>query len=55
VIGVEQGERRLLLQHLVELRGCAAGSAWLIYRNPDSPFVLQIMPDAVYVGLGRKF
>jgi hypothetical protein len=31
------------------------GSAWLIHRNPDSPFILQIMPHAIYVGLGKKF
>jgi len=32
-----------------------AGSAWLIHRSPNSPFILKIMPHAIYVGIGKKF
>ena len=32
-----------------------AGSAWLVHRSPDSPFILKIMPHAIYVGIGKKF
>jgi hypothetical protein len=31
------------------------GSAWLIHRSPNSPFILQVMPHAIYVGIGKKF
>jgi membrane-associated phospholipid phosphatase len=33
--------------------GTAAG--WLIHSSPNSPFILQIMPNAIYVGIGKRF
>jgi membrane-associated phospholipid phosphatase len=33
--------------------GTTAG--WLIHRSPNSPFILQIMPHAIYVGIGKRF
>ena len=32
-----------------------AGSAWLVHRSPNSPFILKIMPHAIYVGIGKQF
>ena len=32
-----------------------AGCAWLVHRNPNSPFILRIMPHAIYVGIGKEF
>ena len=39
------------------LAGFALGTAagWFMHRNPDSPYVLRIMPHSVYVGLSKKF
>lgn len=39
------------------LAGWALGtaSAWLIHRSPNSPFILKIMPHAIYIGLGKSF
>jgi acid phosphatase family membrane protein YuiD len=31
------------------------GSAWLIHRSPNSPFILKIMPHGIYVGIGKSF
>jgi len=31
------------------------GTAWLIHRSPNSPFILKIMPHAIYVGIGKSF
>ncbi|HSY06568.1 MAG TPA: phosphatase PAP2 family protein [Steroidobacteraceae bacterium] len=31
------------------------GTAWLIHRSPNSPFILRVMPHAVYVGLGKSW
>ena len=31
------------------------GTAWLIHRSPNSPFILQVMPHAIYVGIGKRF
>jgi membrane-associated phospholipid phosphatase len=33
--------------------GTAAG--WAIHSSPNSPFILQIMPHAIYVGIGKRF
>ncbi len=32
-----------------------SGTAWLIHRSPDSPFILKVMPHGIYVGIGRNF
>lgn len=32
-----------------------SGTAWLIHRSPDSPFILKVMPHGIYVGIGKKF
>jgi undecaprenyl-diphosphatase len=32
-----------------------AGTAWLIHRSPNSPFILKVMPHAIYVGIGKRF
>jgi membrane-associated phospholipid phosphatase len=32
-----------------------SGTAWLIHRSPNSPFILQIMPHSIYVGIGKRF
>lgn len=39
------------------LAGFALGSAtaWLVHRSPNSPFILRVMPHAVYVGLGKSW
>jgi len=31
------------------------GTAWLIHRSPNSPFILKVMPHAIYVGIGKRF
>ncbi|MBV8145504.1 MAG: phosphatase PAP2 family protein [Gammaproteobacteria bacterium] len=32
-----------------------SGTAWLIHRSPNSPFILKVMPHGIYVGIGKKF
>jgi acid phosphatase family membrane protein YuiD len=32
-----------------------SGTAWLIHRSPNSPFILQVMPHGIYVGLKKSF
>lgn len=32
-----------------------AGTAWLIHRSPNSPFILKVMPRSIYVGIGKRF
>jgi acid phosphatase family membrane protein YuiD len=31
------------------------GTAWLIHRSPNSPFILKVMPHGIYVGLKHSF
>jgi membrane-associated phospholipid phosphatase len=31
------------------------GTAWWIHRNPNSPFILRVMPHEIYVGIGTRF
>jgi undecaprenyl-diphosphatase len=31
------------------------GTAWLIHRSPNSPFILKVMPHGIYVGLKKSF
>jgi undecaprenyl-diphosphatase len=31
------------------------GAAWLIHRSPNSPFILKVMPHAIYIGIGKSF
>ncbi len=31
------------------------GTAWLIHSNPNSPFILKVMPHGIYVGIGKSF
>ncbi len=33
--------------------GTAAG--WVMHRNPDTPYILRVMPHGIYVGIGKKF
>jgi membrane-associated phospholipid phosphatase len=39
------------------LAGFALGTTagWLVHRSPSSPFILQVMPHAIYVGIGKRF
>jgi membrane-associated phospholipid phosphatase len=39
------------------LAGAALGTTagWLVHRSPNSPFILQVMPHGIYVGIGQKF
>jgi undecaprenyl-diphosphatase len=39
------------------LAGFALGTAtaWLVHRSPNSPFILKVMPHAIYVGIGKSF
>jgi membrane-associated phospholipid phosphatase len=39
------------------LAGFALGTTagWLIHRSPNSPFILKVMPHAIYVGIGKSF
>jgi undecaprenyl-diphosphatase len=32
-----------------------SGTAWLIHRSPNSPFILRVMPHGIYVGVGTRF
>ncbi len=32
-----------------------SGTGWLIHRNPNSPFILRVMPHEIYVGIGKRF
>jgi undecaprenyl-diphosphatase len=32
-----------------------SGTAWLIHRSPNSPFILQVMPHGIYIGLRKRF
>ena len=31
------------------------GTAWLIHRSPNSPFILKVMPHSIYIGIGKSF
>ena len=31
------------------------GTAWLIHRSPNSPFILKVMPHGIYIGLKKSF
>ncbi len=31
------------------------GTAWLIHRSPNSPFILKAMPHGIYVGIHKDF
>ncbi len=35
--------------------GLGTGTAWLIHRSPDSPFILKAMPHGIYVGIRKQF
>jgi undecaprenyl-diphosphatase len=39
------------------LAGFAIGTTagWYMHRNPDTPYILRIMPHGIYVGIGKKF
>ncbi len=39
------------------LAGFAIGTAcgWWMHRNPNTPYVLSVMPNSIYVGLSKKF
>lgn len=31
------------------------GAGWLMHRNPNTPYILSIMPHGIYVGISKKF
>ena len=31
------------------------GAGWLMHRNPNTPYILSIMPHAIYVGINKRF
>lgn len=31
-----------------------SGAGWLMHRNPNTPYILSIMPHGIYVGIGKK-
>jgi undecaprenyl-diphosphatase len=39
------------------LAGFAIGTTagWYMHRNPNTPYILRIMPHGIYVGIGKKF
>jgi hypothetical protein len=39
------------------LAGLALGSGagWLMHRNPNTPYILSVMPHGIYVGISKKF
>jgi acid phosphatase family membrane protein YuiD len=39
------------------LAGFALGTAsgWIMHRNTGTPYILSIMPHAIYVGIGKRF
>jgi undecaprenyl-diphosphatase len=39
------------------IAGFALGTAcgWWMHANPDTPYVLRIMPHSIYVGIGKEF
>ncbi len=39
------------------LAGFALGTGvgWLMHRNPNTPFILSVMPHGIYVGISKKF
>jgi membrane-associated phospholipid phosphatase len=30
------------------------GAGWLKHRNPNTPYILSIMPHGIYVGVSKK-
>jgi membrane-associated phospholipid phosphatase len=39
------------------LAGLAIGTAsgWWMHRNPNTPYVLRVMPHGIYIGISKKF
>lgn len=39
------------------LAGFALGTGfgWIMHRNPDTPYILSVMPHGVYVGISKRF
>ena len=31
------------------------GAGWLMHRNPNTPYILSLMPHGIYVGISKKF
>lgn len=31
------------------------GAAWLMHRNPDTPYILSVMPHGIHVGISKRF
>ena len=31
------------------------GAGWLMHRNPNTPYILSVMPHGVYVGISKRF
>jgi hypothetical protein len=31
------------------------GAGWLMHRNPNTPYILSVMPHGIYVGIAKKF
>lgn len=32
-----------------------AGTAWLMHRNPGTPYILSVMPHGIYVGISKRW
>jgi acid phosphatase family membrane protein YuiD len=39
------------------LAGFALGTAagWIMHSNPNTPYILRVMPHSIYIGIGKKF
>jgi PAP2 superfamily protein len=39
------------------LAGYALGTAagWIMHSNPNTPYILRVMPHSIYIGIGKKF
>lgn len=39
------------------LAGFALGTGfgWIMHRNPDTPYILSVMPHGIYVGISKRF
>jgi membrane-associated phospholipid phosphatase len=32
-----------------------SGAGWLMHRNPNTPYILSVMPHGIYVGISKEF
>jgi PAP2 superfamily len=31
------------------------GAGWIMHSNPNTPYILRVMPHSIYIGIGKKF